>query len=71
MPDNQTTGWSIYADDPPLNVVAPLGDIRPHDLTYELQDGDLTLHCWCRPDYRDGVIVHHSADGREAGEVRQ
>ena len=57
------SNWGVYQGE--INVVAPLNDSRPHDLTYELEDGDLTLHCWCHPDYSDGLIVHHSADGRE------
>lgn len=67
----QTRAWAVSEDDSGLMIAHPIDDARPHDLTLELEDGDLTLHCWCRPDYRDGVIVHHSADGREAWERPQ
>lgn len=36
--------------------VVPIGDLREHD-TY--------FHCWCDPEYKDGVWIHNSMDGRE------
>lgn len=40
--------------------VVPLNDLREHDLNGS---------CWCRPDYDDGVWVHHALDGREMYET--
>lgn len=36
--------------------VVPVNDLREHEDTPD---------CWCRPDYDDGVYVHHSMDRRE------
>lgn len=44
---------------PPLHVV-PCNDLREHDT-----DGE---ECWCCPRLEDGVVIHNSADGREAYE---
>lgn len=59
-------GWiGIHADDG-LSHVVPQNDLYPHDTQHELDpDGTLSLRCWCAPTYDEGVIVHHSADGRE------
>lgn len=49
-------GWRAYSDPP---EVIPVGD------TYDHTPGE---ECWCRPVWRDGVLVHHSADRREMAE---
>jgi len=36
--------------------VLPVNDTREHDEH---------CGCWCRPEWKDGVIVHNSDDGRE------
>lgn len=36
--------------------VWPLGDARAHDVD---------SYCWCRPTVVEGIVVHHSMDGRE------
>lgn len=53
--------WLCISD--PAEVI-PLDDMREHD------EGST---CWCGPTDDDGVMVHHSLDGREAYEsgVRQ
>lgn len=38
------------------NHVVPLDDLKEHDV-----DGA----CWCHPTDDEGVLVHHSMDGRE------
>ena len=35
--------------------VIPVDDLREHSLT----------NCWCKPRDDEGVIVHHTMDGRE------
>jgi hypothetical protein len=35
--------------------VIPVDDLREHSLT----------ECWCEPHEDEGIIVHHSLDGRE------
>lgn len=40
--------------------VYPLDDLREHDPDNQ--------GCWCRPTYDEGMLIHHSADGREAYE---
>lgn len=67
---SRADAWAV-SEDCGLTVVYPVGDSRPHDLTLDLDRGDLTLYCWCKPDLRQGVIVHHSADRREAWEKPQ
>lgn len=37
------------------NHVYPAHDLREHSLT----------NCWCNPTDDDGILVHHSLDGRE------
>ena len=37
------------------NHVYPAHDLREHSLT----------SCWCNPTDDDGILVHHSLDGRE------
>ena len=44
-----------------LYHVSPEGDLMPHVL--------VGVGCWCKPDVADGVVVHHSADGRELDEM--
>jgi hypothetical protein len=39
--------------------IVPLDDWREHELR---------LACWCHPVWDEGVVVHHSMDGREAYE---
>ena len=41
--------------------VYPLNDLRDH-----VTEGD---GCWCQPTDEDGVLIHHSMDGREAFET--
>lgn len=55
-------GWRIYRTDS-LPHVVPDDDLRPHSLD--------TGGCWCRPTEDDGVVVHHSLDGREDYEERR
>jgi hypothetical protein len=38
--------------------VIPVNDLREHSLD----------NCWCDPREDDGVVVHHSLDGRESYE---
>ena len=45
--------WQVLRD--PAEVL-PLDDLREHE------EG---VGCWCRPTVDEGVIVHHSMDGRE------
>jgi hypothetical protein len=50
--------------DPPHRFihVLPVGDLKPHDLSDR---------CWCSPERDenyDNVVIHNSADGREAFE---
>jgi hypothetical protein len=42
-------------------VIWPIGDLRDHNI----ESGP---HCWCSPTLDDGVLHHHSMDGREAFE---
>jgi hypothetical protein len=42
--------------------VYPLGDLREHQVDTDVAD------CWCCPEEDEGLILHHSADGREAYE---
>lgn len=39
--------------------VVPTADSREHNETGP---------CWCNPEIKDGVVIHNSADGREAEE---
>ena len=48
--------WQVLRD--PAEVL-PLDDLREHE------EG---VGCWCRPTVDEGVIVHHSMDGREQDE---
>ena len=63
-PKQETTrppelAWAVYATDG-LPHVAPLRDLRPHDMT---------KGCWCHPIEDAGVMVHHSMDRREEFEL--
>lgn len=40
--------------------VLPINDFREH-----VESAD----CWCKPDEDDGVVTHHSLDGREKYET--
>ncbi len=51
-------GWQAVEFGGVIHVL-PVSDLRPHTLDDR---------CWCGPDNDEGVIVHHSMDGREAGE---
>jgi hypothetical protein len=42
--------------------VIPINDSAPHR-----DDG---TPCWCQPREETGVVIHHSADGRELIEAR-
>lgn len=46
----------------PVQHVYPLGDLREHVLE------GMGESCWCGVRVVDGVVIHTSADGREADE---
>jgi hypothetical protein len=55
-------GWiALAASDLTCAAVYPVGDLREHDPD--------NAACWCQPTYDDGVLMHHSMDGREAYET--
>jgi len=57
-------GWvNDYHEDEPAVHVYPLGDLKEHEL-----DG---AKCWCEPrlECHGRLVVHNSADGREARET--
>lgn len=50
----------MQVDNIPRYHVYPLDDLRDH----ETEDH---TSCWCHPTVdEDGIVVHHSMDGREA-----
>lgn len=53
--ERQRHGWISFAD--PAEVV-PIDDLKTH----------FGEACWCEPFERDGVLIHNSADQREAFE---
>jgi hypothetical protein len=56
-------GWNVdTGDDMPIEVY-PVGDLREHVLAASGKP------CWCGAVDEDGVIIHTSADGREAFET--
>ena len=53
------SGWEIkYTEQTTAPHVVPVADRRSH----------LPADCWCEPTPKDGVIVHHAMDRREASE---
>lgn len=52
LPDTNS-GWAVY--EMPAEV-APIDDLKPHNI------GE---NCWCKPFFRDDVIVHNAMDQRE------
>lgn len=66
-PDSKVTDaperrpWQVIESDAGIHV-HPISDLRAH-LT--------AVNCWCNPTLDDTIWVHHSADRREAAEVRQ
>lgn len=53
-------GWISTQPVDGVNHVIPTDDLRDHA---EAQG------CWCRHTIEDGMMVHHSMDGREAFEL--
>lgn len=54
--------WEVVLNDEGERHVMPRGDdLGPHWAHRE---------CWCRPTEDDGVLVHHSHDGRERNEAK-
>lgn len=49
--------WAVYQFHGSIQVV-PDDDLKTHSL----------FHCECHPDYKDGIFIHHSFDGRELTE---
>lgn len=66
-------GWEViqtsYPGFRPLSHVVPIADLRQHSTDIATQGDDFCPHCWCRPELDDEVVVHNSADGREAHEA--
>lgn len=52
--------WKAVLFDNGERHVIPLNDLRQHF-------GD--DECWCKPQDREGILVHNSADGREKHET--
>ncbi len=52
-------GWLVVEDQNGVCHVVPKKDDQAHTIN------DV---CWCDPTSDDGVMVHHSADGREKRE---
>lgn len=64
-PDIPENGWEHYTGTSKTGLkvthVTPVNDIRPH--TY-------SADCWCEPEINklDHIVIHNSADQREAYE---
>ncbi|WP_312057041.1 hypothetical protein [Acinetobacter courvalinii] len=46
--------WTVYRFHDSVQVV-PDDDLKPHTF----------FHCECHPDFKDGIFIHYSFDGRE------
>lgn len=51
--------WTVYQFHDSVQEVIPDDDLKLHSL----------FHCECHPDYKDGIFIHHSFDGREHTET--
>lgn len=52
-------GWAVVEMMDGKMCCYPRNDAREHDLE---------APCWCNPFYRDGILIHQSADRREENE---
>ena len=61
MSETKSKGWCAHIDNRGPRHVWPLNDMTRHVVNGQ--------QCWCKPTMKDGLVIHHSLDGRELREA--
>ena len=61
MSEQVSKGWRYHTDHRTPRHVWPENDMTRHVVNGQ--------QCWCKPATEDGVVIHHSLDGREEREI--